>query len=110
MKASTILILNLLVSMLYLPTKAMSFQDLPICVENLVSPGKALFEQHCSKCHGNEGSKGRFGAKNLQQSSLTNEQYFRVIQKGKGIMPSWEKKLSPDQIFDIISYIKKLKE
>lgn len=68
--------------------------------------GKDLYEQNCSKCHGYDGTKGKFGAKNLRNSVLTDEQSVMIIQKGKGIMPSWEKKLTSEQIHAIISYIK----
>lgn len=88
----------------------MPIQNPTTHAENSVHSGKELFEQNCTKCHGINGTKGRFGAKNLQKSVLTDDQYLKIIQKGKGIMPSWEKKLSADQITDIISYIKTLKK
>ena len=107
MKTTTLLILNLWAfGSLYLSTKTMPVQSTPIRFENSVSSGKVLFEQNCSKCHGIDGTKGKFGAKNLQKSVLTYDQYLRTIRKGKGIMPSWEKKLTAYQITDIISYIK----
>ena len=73
------------------------------------SPGELLFEKHCSACHGLDGTKGRFGARNLQKSVLSDKQYQRIIVKGKGIMPSWDKKLAPNEIIEIIVYIKTLK-
>jgi cytochrome c553 len=81
-------------------------------LENFLSPndlGKNLFVKHCSSCHGIKGNKGKFGAKNLQNSILTDEQYFDTILNGKGIMPSWENKLSLKQLLDIVNYIKTLK-
>ena len=111
MKTTTILILNLWVlGLVNLSAKTMPFQNTPTHFENSVGSGKALFEQNCAKCHGLDGTKGKFGAKNLKESILTDGQYLRTIQKGKGIMPSWEKKLTADQITDIISYIKTLKK
>lgn len=111
MKTTTLLSLNVWAfGLLYLSPKTMQGQSTPTHFENSVSLGKELFEQNCSKCHGYDGSKGKFGAKNLQKSTLTNEQYFRIIQKGKGIMPSWEKKLTREQIIDITSYIKTFKK
>jgi mono/diheme cytochrome c family protein len=92
-----------------LPTKNENIQIIPNHFDNAVSTGKKLFGQHCSKCHGLNGTLGRFGAKNLQESVLDDEQYLRIIQKGKGIMPAWEKKLTSDQISDLITYIKILK-
>lgn len=111
MKTVIIFILTFLVGGLFFsPKKTILFQSSPTHFENIVSSGKTLFEQNCAKCHGIDGTKGKFGAKNLQKSILTDEQYFRIIQKGKGIMPSWEKKLTAEHITDIVSYIKTLKK
>jgi len=111
MKTTTILILNLWAfGVLFLSTKTMPLKGTLSHFENSVNSGKVLFEQNCTKCHGIDGTKGKFGAKNLQESILTDDQYLRTIQKGKGIMPSWEKKLTVGQITDIISYIKILRK
>jgi len=111
MKTTTILILNLWAfGALSLSTKTMPLQGTLSHFEYSVNSGKVLFEQNCTKCHGIDGSKGKFGAKNLQKSILTDDQYLRTIQKGKGIMPSWEKKFTVGQITDIISYIKTLRK
>ena len=72
--------------------------------------GKTLFTNHCAKCHGDDGTKGRFGAKNLQASTLTVPEYFRIISDGKRIMPSWKKKLSADEINQVITYIQTLRK
>jgi cytochrome c6 len=32
--------------------------------------GKAIFENNCVRCHGNDGAKGAFGAKNLRKSQM----------------------------------------
>jgi mono/diheme cytochrome c family protein len=111
MKTVIIFILNFWVGgLLFFTPKTILVQSSPKHFENIVSSGKILFEQNCAKCHGIDGTKGKFGAKNLQKSILTDEQYFRIIQKGKGIMPSWEKNLTAEQITDIVSYIKTLKK
>lgn len=73
-------------------------------------PGKSIFEAHCTKCHGADGTKGRYGAKNLQNSKLSDEQYRQIVENGKRIMPSWKKKLSTEQIEEVIHYIKTLKQ
>jgi cytochrome c6 len=72
--------------------------------------GKELFERKCITCHGKDGTKGFLGAKNLQRSILTDTEIVSMITKGKRIMPSWEKKLSPQQISDVASYIKTLRK
>lgn len=71
-----------------------------------VSPGKILFEKNCTRCHGKNGAKGFLGAKNLQKSTLSEQQMLNIISNGKRIMPSWKDKLSADEIKIIVSYIK----
>jgi mono/diheme cytochrome c family protein len=71
-----------------------------------LSPGKVLFDKNCARCHGKNGAKGFLGAKNLQKSTLADEQLLNIISNGKRIMPSWKEKLSGDEIKIIVSYIK----
>lgn len=72
--------------------------------------GRALFEKKCTPCHGADGTRGRWGAKNLQISRLDNEELLNTISKGRGIMPSWGKRLSIAQIASVIEYIKTLRK
>lgn len=72
--------------------------------------GKIIFENECAKCHGLDGTKGRFGAKNLQKSKLTDAEYLKIVSNGKFIMPAWKKRLSGEQINQVINYIKELKK
>ncbi|MCL9804319.1 cytochrome c [Flavobacterium amniphilum] len=72
--------------------------------------GKKLFESKCARCHGKDGTKGLFGAKNLQKSKLTDAEYTKVITNGIAFMPAWKKRLSGDQITEVIHYIKELKK
>lgn len=71
---------------------------------------KALFEKKCATCHGNDGTKGRWGAKNLQISKLNDDELFTMVSTGKGIMPKWGKKLTQAQILSVIEYIKTLRK
>lgn len=71
--------------------------------------GKILFESKCSRCHGKDGARGLFGAKNLQKSKLTDVEYLKIISDGRYAMPSWKKRLSGEQINQLIHYIKEFK-
>jgi mono/diheme cytochrome c family protein len=71
--------------------------------------GQPLYEQHCIRCHGKDGSKGFLGAKNLQLSELTDAAIIRQIEKGKGFMPPFQKKLTADEISEVMLYIKSLR-
>ena len=70
--------------------------------------GKKLFEKKCARCHGKDGTRGLFGAKNLQKTIMTDEQYLYVVSNGRKVMPYWKNKLSADEIKQLISYIKTL--
>jgi len=73
-------------------------------------PGKLVFETKCARCHGQNGTKGRFGAANLQASRLPDAALLRIVTKGKNWMPSWEKKLQPAEISAVVDYIKTLRK
>lgn len=77
---------------------------------NQPDKGEALFEKHCTKCHGTDGTLGLFGAKNLKTSTLTDEGIIRQIQNGKGFMPSFRKKLSTGEITQLVVYVKTLRK
>ena len=71
--------------------------------------GKALFEHYCSRCHGADGTKGFLGAKNLKKSRLADSAIIKQIQNGKRIMPSFQKKIKPEEIQALAIYIKTLR-
>ncbi|HEY9048889.1 MAG TPA: cytochrome c, partial [Ohtaekwangia sp.] len=71
--------------------------------------GRKVYEQHCVRCHGKDGTRGQFGAKNLQISILSDVELQTIIRNGKRIMPSWKKKLSAEQITLVTDYIKSLR-
>lgn len=72
--------------------------------------GKDLYEHHCARCHGTDGSRGMFGAKNLQKSLLADTAIALQIRNGKRIMPSFKKKFTPYQINELSAYIKTLRK
>lgn len=72
--------------------------------------GRQLFESKCKRCHGKDGAKGWFGAKNLQLSVLNDAMLFQTISEGKSAMPPWKKKLTAAEIKTIIAYIKTLRK
>ena len=68
--------------------------------------GKAIYDKQCARCHGKEGTKGSFGAKNLQKSVMTDEAIAQLILNGKKVMPSFKTKLSSNDIKLVIDYVK----
>ncbi len=78
--------------------------------EQVYDGGKELYEKKCARCHGKDGTKGLFGARNLQISKLDDAGYIKIITEGRNIMPSWQKKLSEGQINLVVLYIKGLRK
>lgn len=76
---------------------------------NQAEAGSELFERRCIKCHGKDGTKGFLGAKDLRTSRKTDEELITIITKGKKIMPSWEKRLTREQMILVVEYIKTLR-
>ncbi len=72
--------------------------------------GAYLFRENCIRCHGEDGTKGFLGAKNLQRSRLSDSAITLKIQKGKGFMPSFRKKFTAEDINAVIVYIKQLRK
>jgi cytochrome c6 len=68
--------------------------------------GKTIFEKQCARCHGKDGTKGAFGAKNLQKSILEDNAIMLLIQNGKKAMPPFKKKLVSDEIKSVTEYLK----
>lgn len=84
-----------------------------------VAQGRALFSQHCARCHGEAGrgdgaEAGRFyprpkdftHAKDFQHK--TDGQIFYSITKGipGTAMPAWEESLSGDERWHIVNFIR----
>jgi mono/diheme cytochrome c family protein len=85
-----------------------------------VSAGKALYNQHCSSCHGKkglgDGSKaaqlkthpGDFSTAAFQSES--DGSLFYKVSEGRGDMPSFKKKIpDPTEIWDVVNYMRTLK-
>jgi mono/diheme cytochrome c family protein len=82
---------------------------------NKAKQGKTFFKQHCAKCHGADG-RGEtndgaiLGAPNFTDSAWqeksNDRRLINSINHGRGDMPSFEKKLSQDQIKLLLAYVR----
>lgn len=73
--------------------------------------GDALFHQNCVICHNKApGNYAPFGPPNLhgvfQRKVVTPAQAMSIIRHGKGQMPPFAGRLQPEQIRDLIAYLK----
>jgi mono/diheme cytochrome c family protein len=72
--------------------------------------GKAIFDDKCAKCHGEDGTRGKWGAKNLQKSRLADEDLMKIVLEGKNFMPSWKKRLSGLELKQVTDYVRTLRK
>lgn len=80
--------------------------------------GATTFKSSCAMCHGTTGSGNtpagkHFGAQDLrgeQVKSLTDAQIEQVISDGRNAMPAYGKRLSTEQITELMQYIRELQK
>jgi len=86
---------------------------------NKAREAKALFKQNCVKCHGVDGrgetTKGEIvGAQDFTDSKwqkrVEEQHLINSITYGRGQMPSFEKRLSKEQIKLLALYVRSLKD
>lgn len=72
-----------------------------------------LFENNCVRCHGADGKGGKGPNLTSEKRQLkwkeSDEKLVKKITKGGFIMPSFGKKLKPDEIKAIAAYVRTLK-
>lgn len=79
-----------------------------------LAAGRVIFERKCARCHNGNGDgetpvAGRFPYANLVdgvwRSDGTAESIERQIRRGRDPMPSFEKKLTDEQIRQTVEYV-----
>lgn len=91
-------------------------QFVPILGAQPQDAGAALYKAKCAACHGADGkgettlgkaSKLRdLGSADVQK--LSDAELTTWIESGKGKMPAYGKSLKPEQIKDLVTYIRSL--
>lgn len=78
--------------------------------------GQEIFQEQCVGCHGPDGNGQtdmgkKLGAANLTSSAvqqLSDSELEKVVKSGKKKMPSFDQKLSDDDIKSVIAYVRQL--
>ena len=77
--------------------------------------GAQLYKEKCVSCHAPDGSGStagiKMGAKSFKDDSIvkaSDEDLFKAIKSGKGKMPGYDKKLTDDQMKDLVAHIRML--
>ena len=65
-------------------------------------PGEGIFNQRCSACHAIEHKKVGPAVKDMSKDPAVLRQF---ITHGKGMMPNFSGKLSPEQIDQVVAYL-----
>jgi mono/diheme cytochrome c family protein len=77
----------------------------------------ALYKSKCAACHGADG-KGdtpagkKLGTKDFHSpdvAKMSDTDLFEITKKGKDKMPGYDKKLTDDQIKELVKYVRSLK-
>jgi mono/diheme cytochrome c family protein len=77
----------------------------------------ALYKSKCQGCHSPDGTGStaagkKLGAKDFHSSEIvkmSDGDLFDITKQGKNKMPAYDKKLTDDQIKDLIKYIRSMK-
>lgn len=72
--------------------------------------GQATYKAKCAACHGAD-AKGKEALKTQDFASaavqgMSDAELTSLINDGKGKMPAYSKSLKPDQVKDLVSYIR----
>lgn len=82
--------------------------------------GRTLFGINCAMCHGMQGDRqgaevGKYfpeipASLAARAATLSDQELFLVISKGKNRMPSLAENLNPGETWDIVNYVRSLSE
>lgn len=80
----------------------------------MLASGAELFENNCARCHGSDGTGGKgpnlASAKRQAKWKDSDEKLIKKITNGGMFMPSFGKKLTPEEIKAIADHVRTLKE
>ena len=96
-----------------LTAAALSLGVVSACAEDSAT----LYKSKCQACHGPDGRGDTAAGKKLgvrdfhspEVAKMSDQELVDITKNGKEKMPGYDKKLSDDQIKDLITYIRSLK-
>jgi mono/diheme cytochrome c family protein len=88
--------------------------------DDSVKKGRRIYEIYCLMCHGSQGmGDGLVGKKFLPQPANLNEEriqrlsdadLYKRVTFGYGSMPSFKKRIPPDDRWDLVNYLRDFRE
>lgn len=73
--------------------------------------GKEIYEEHCERCHGEDGRGSVAGAPDFSRGTglmAPDAEIARMLRTGRGAMPAYEGFLRQQQLLDVIAYMRGL--
>ncbi len=74
--------------------------------------GDRIYQQHCSNCHGTRGVSNIPGVADFSRGEglvKSDIDLLKLLQKGKGMMPAYQGRLSDQEMLDVIAYMRTLR-
>jgi mono/diheme cytochrome c family protein len=72
--------------------------------------GQQIYETDCQVCHGIDGTGEVLGAADLTDLRFVDDQaprdFYLITTQGKGSMPAWQARLSQDERWAVIDYVR----
>jgi len=84
----------------------------PLAIAGDPVNGGKLYNQHCKKCHGNDGKSSFPGVADFSRGEGLLKADGELQQKiitGKGMMPAFRSVLTDDETSDVVTYLRKLR-
>jgi mono/diheme cytochrome c family protein len=102
------------------PATADSAKSNPVkATPTSVASGKKMYGSDCAMCHGKDGDGGGDLAVDMKLKlrdyrdaaalkDMTDAEIYTVIANGKGQMTGEEGRMKPDQMWDVVNYVRSL--
>lgn len=75
-----------------------------------LSLGKRIYEINCAACHGEDGVGTVLGAADFTDLRLVDDRaprdFYLLVTQGKGSMPAWQGRLSQDERWAVIDFLR----
>ena len=93
----------------FLSVATMALSAQPAASANLTA--NPVFQKNCAKCHGKTAEGRHFGGPSLisdKTSATSGDDLRNIITNGKGRMPKYASKLTPEEIDTLVEQIRSL--
>ncbi len=74
--------------------------------------GGKIYQQHCSNCHGSRGVSNMPGVADFSRGEglfKSDIELLKLLQRGVGMMPAYQGRLSDKELLDVIAYMRTLR-